>query len=441
MPFGRITLLTGANSSGKSSVIYGVLGAIQSGEFPFQFWANGKYVDMGDYKEIANQHNINNDISIEFAVEDNQSLTNIQTQWHIDIKTKQPKLKQLKVESHFYNLTLLQQTTRGYILNFIYKSENDPIYKSSSDEAFLRRRIQRELGRPPSTVRIGIQPQKKVEDISNLYKELNEKYSIKDRRISKLASLFDIESIDTNTKLRRAITSLRNLCRGLDNSTNYLSSFRQPPSRNYYEQSKIDLKIQKEGGNYEHQIISWENVRSKKFKELNQVINDLNLFEKIKSKRKGSGLFEIRVKTNKSNIDASITDVGFGISQFIPIIVGDIQLENDSTLYVSQPETHLHPSIQANFGDFLVNRISHTQKNYVVETHSEYLLNRLRLAIVKGTLTVDDIKIYYLSNNGKETKVHDIQFLPDGQIKGAPKDFFETYLIDVMDIALEASAR
>ena len=48
--FGKITLLTGANSSGKSSIIYSILGAIQSGEFPLQFSTNGKYVNMGDFK-------------------------------------------------------------------------------------------------------------------------------------------------------------------------------------------------------------------------------------------------------------------------------------------------------------------------------------------------------------------------------------------------------
>ena len=55
--FGRLTLLTGANSSGKSSIIYSVLGSLQSGEFPFQFSTNGKYVNMGDFKEIVHDHN------------------------------------------------------------------------------------------------------------------------------------------------------------------------------------------------------------------------------------------------------------------------------------------------------------------------------------------------------------------------------------------------
>ena len=51
--FGRLTLLTGANSSGKSSVIYSILGSIQCGEFHLQFSVNGKYVNMGDFKEIV----------------------------------------------------------------------------------------------------------------------------------------------------------------------------------------------------------------------------------------------------------------------------------------------------------------------------------------------------------------------------------------------------
>ena len=65
--FGKLTLLTGANSSGKSSIMYSILGAIQSGEFPFQFSTNGKYVDMGDYYEIVNNHDKEKQIKLAFA--------------------------------------------------------------------------------------------------------------------------------------------------------------------------------------------------------------------------------------------------------------------------------------------------------------------------------------------------------------------------------------
>ena len=94
----------------------------------------------------------------------------------------------------------------------------------------------------------------------------------------------------------------------------------------------------------------------------------------------------MNVKVHKDLQFASLTDVGFGISQFLPVIVSDLQLSNNSCLAVSQPEIHLHPKIQATFGQYLANQVNSTEKQYIVETHSEYLINRIRLLLVTGEL-------------------------------------------------------
>ena len=151
------------------------------------------------------------------------------------------------------------------------------------------------------------------------------------------------------------------------------------------------------------------------------------------------GRFEIRVKVKNKSKWESLPDVGFGISQFLPIIVADLQLSNNSTLIMSQPEIHLHPSVQANLSDYLVKQVKERNKNYIVETHSEYLLNRMRLLIVKGEIQSEDVAVYYFENSIKDGSVaHRIEFTKDGQILNAPKGFFETYMIDTMDIALNA---
>ena len=135
-----------------------------------------------------------------------------------------------------------------------------------------------------------------------------------------------------------------------------------------------------------------------------------------------------------------MSDVGSGISAFMPIMVADLQLPDDSTLFLAEPEIHLHPSVQSKFGDYIVNQVNKTQKNYVIETHSEYFLNKIRLAIVKGELKKEDVKVYFLENDGDDTAVFDVDFRKNGGIRNAPKTFFETYSIDVMDIALNAFA-
>ncbi|MBN8820813.1 MAG: DUF3696 domain-containing protein, partial [Spirosoma sp.] len=111
---------------------------------------------------------------------------------------------------------------------------------------------------------------------------------------------------------------------------------------------------------------------------------------------------------------------------------------NESCLAVSQPEIHLHPKVQAQFGNYLVNQIKHTQKQYIIETHSEYLINRIRLLLVTGELKPEDVCVLYFENDGIKSTVHPIEFTTKGAVKGAPQGFFDTYEMDVMDIAMHA---
>jgi predicted ATPase len=148
------------------------------------------------------------------------------------------------------------------------------------------------------------------------------------------------------------------------------------------------------------------------------------------------GRFELLVKPPNSNVKASIVDVGFGVSQFIPIIIADLQLGKDSTLMISQPEIHLHPSIQAKFANYIQKKIQEG-KRYIIETHSEYFLNRIRYLIVNGKLDTKDIKVQYFWKN-RTFAINEIEFTKKGEIKNAPQDFFDTYQIDILNIALES---
>ena len=102
--FGKLTLLTGANSSGKSSVMYSILGTIQSGEFPFHFSTNGKYVNMGDYNEIVYNHDKKLQIKLDFVF-NNGTIHNIETIWKENPQNHLPHLLELKaITDYFENM-------------------------------------------------------------------------------------------------------------------------------------------------------------------------------------------------------------------------------------------------------------------------------------------------------------------------------------------------
>jgi predicted ATPase len=346
--FSRLTILTGANSSGKSSVIYAILMALQSEGFPNSLSTNGNYVNLGDFKDISNNHKKNNIIKLGFKVQellfkDISPTVIIKTNWKEDKVDLLPKLS-----------------------NFEATNENEVKFDK--------------------------------DDILSIFFEANK----------------------TNQ------------------SFNFISAFRQAPRRTYLEKNKADFKIETDGEGYIDQIVEWDKRSNGKIKQLIKTMKALDLIEDIKINRLGGGRFEVLIKPLNSNDFSALNDVGSGVSAFMPIIVADLQLHDSSTLFLAEPEIHLHPSVQAKFIDYIVHKIKTTDKNYVIETHSEYFLNRIRLAIVKEELKKESIKVYFLENTKEDTNVFDVDFTTTGAIKNAPKTFFKTYMMDVMDIALNA---
>ena len=385
--FSRITLLTGENSSGKSSLIYGILAPLQStnfnwNSFPLYLSLNGEYVNMGGFEQVSFNHNSKNRLGIELAFSFHSSISYFNTSWYFDILSKSPKLGYAEIIDGNKEGSIKQKEDLSYIVSYGYKDK-------------------------PSTniLDLGIQNIDELQEYNNgfFWEDISDK-------------IYDV----------------------LKQQFNFISSFRLHPERTYY-QSLASNKVDKSGGGYIDQILDWSDNQSEGLYALVSILKYLGILYDIKPHRLSGGRFDIKVKVKSRSKWESLADVGFGISQFLPIIVADLQLSNESTLIMSQPEIHLHPSVQANLAGYLVGQVIETNKNYIVETHSEYLLNRMRLLIVQGEIQPEDVAVYYFENSIKNGSVaHRIEFTKQGQILNAPKGFFDTYMIDTMDIALNA---
>ena len=220
---------------------------------------------------------------------------------------------------------------------------------------------------------------------------------------------------------------------------NFIGSYRIYPERTYYQKPKSSRQISTSGEGYIDQILEWQEKKDEEFNQLITILKELKILYDVKPQKIGGGRFDLKVKVKRGSNWASLADVGFGVSQLLPIIVADLQLVDNSSLIMSQPETHLHPSIQAELGTYFVKQVNQSEKQYIVETHSEYLINRLRLCIVKGEIKPEDVAVYYFENTVKEGSIaHRIEFTKQGQILNAPQGFFDTYMMDTMNIALNA---
>lgn len=112
------------------------------------------------------------------------------------------------------------------------------------------------------------------------------------------------------------------------------------------------------------------------------------------------------------------------------------QLNPGGTLVVAHPETHLDPEAQARLASYFVDLVKERGITFVAETHSEYLLNRLRRLVANGEIAEHDVSVAHVENAGREAQVHPVELRADGRIVGAPKGFFETHMTDVMKLAM-----
>jgi predicted ATPase len=405
--FGKITLLTGANSSGKSSLIYALLGIMQSKYFPQYFALNGELINMGGFDEVLRKKAGKREFEIIANINGPFIRNKYFTTWEEDKETQQPILRYFTQNNRTVNKSIKDKI-----------SIDGNIYDDYEFEQLLA-----------NNPEISCLDKTEFNEFSYSTNKYHVKGFIKEPP-EIIAGYFNSHNHDVNL-LYLATEDIYHF--------NYIASFRLPPERTYYRKPNAS-KVGVNGEGYIDQVIKWEESDKEKYGELIEAISEIGLFHSIQANKMKGGRFELNVKVNEESELASLTDVGFGISQFLPIIVADLQMDNDSCLAVSQPEIHLHPKIQATLGDYFCKQVNNTDKQYIVETHSEYLINRMRLLIVKGELKPEDVKLYYMENDGIKTTTYAIELTTDGQIKNAPQGFFDTYEMDVMDIALYASA-
>ena len=135
--------------------------------------------------------------------------------------------------------------------------------------------------------------------------------------------------------------------------------------------------------------------------------------------------FQLQVKVNGPRVN--MVDVGYGVSQILPILVRVLNGSRSTMFLMQQPEIHLHPKGQAALTSLLIETLNREKNAYVIETHSDTLVNRARIEIMNGVISPEDVSLVYLEPVGNGVKVHNIQFDNQANLIGAPqgyRDFF-----------------
>jgi hypothetical protein len=161
----------------------------------------------------------------------------------------------------------------------------------------------------------------------------------------------------------------------------------------------------------------------------------------------GRDEYEVRVKAPGRSQEVLLTDVGFGVSQVLPVITECFYAPPHSTVILEQPEIHLHPAVQAGLADLFIESISMREGGaprdiqLIVESHSEHLVRRLLRRIAEGAVDPQDIAMYFISPGRLGSRITPLNVDTYGNVLNWPENFFGDQTTDIVEQSRNARIR
>lgn len=165
-------------------------------------------------------------------------------------------------------------------------------------------------------------------------------------------------------------------------------------------------------------------------KTLEEAVTDwlrhLGIANEVATQDKGKLGHELTISTGGSQQMHDLTHVGVGVSQALPIVVSSLLAPSGATLIFEQPELHLNPRVQTRLADFFTSLML-SGKQCVIETHSEYLISRLRYlaAMSQDVEIAKNTRIFFVEKSGGESIYREVVITDAGGIKNWPSGFFD----------------
>ena len=155
----------------------------------------------------------------------------------------------------------------------------------------------------------------------------------------------------------------------------------------------------------------------------------------------GNWNYEIRIQKSPDNAKVTLVDMGYGLAQFLPVLVHCYYAPEGSTLILEQPGMHLHPKVQSQLADLLIEVVTERSLQILVESHSEHLLTRLQLRIAEQQIAAKDTALYFCENDNGVSNIKPLDVDELGNIKNWPKNFFGNVRGDLVKMAREQMKR
>lgn len=241
-------------------------------------------------------------------------------------------------------------------------------------------------------------------------------------------------------------------------SVSYIGPLREEPRRHYvYEQgAALDIGSR---GEYAAQILFLEQRDKVRFFPSVQdqhevemtlmeavrywICEQFSMADQLKIDTVDNAIYQVRLAgPTDSGVSVTISDVGFGVSQVLPIVVEGLRSKQGATLILEQPEIHLHPRVQSRLADFIM-CMARSGRRIILETHSDHLVTRLRRRIAEdasGELS-KLVAMYFVRQEQGTSLVEPLVLDEYGVIANWPRDFFDEADLDLRALVAAQAAK
>ncbi|MGA9875166.1 MAG: AAA family ATPase [Solirubrobacteraceae bacterium] len=433
-----LTLLLGANSAGKSSLIAPLLllkQSLESRTGTNGLLTKGDLIDVGIFEDFVRDHDKSG--SVELGV-----------RWHAHARGQdlaptgryapgglvvafgQGKDPQSVIVESFrvydpYGRVMLSRTRRpdgNYTIQMV-SPKNAGIGRPTATENVERRRAMRRAirqARPADFMFLS----RDVRQAGNAAQAGDDKPNfttvIDDDRTRLYCSIVDY-----------ALWGLESILDGL----HFVGPLREEPRRVYELSGETPAEVGTRGEYAPEIIYRWRKNR-RRMREIQRWLLHFGFSDELEFTSVGTGGFSLSLMREGARAASTFVDTGVGLSQVLPLVVQGLVAESGEWLIIEQPEVHLNPRLQAALADLFAS-IAERGVNLVIESHSEHLLMRLRRLVAERRGDHPAVGLYFLEQSSGISHVREVPLEGDGRIdpEAWPREFFEDSLRESMRLA------
>ena len=387
--FAPLTAFFGANSSGKTSILQILLMLKQTVEHPTLKWDEPLFfgnetslVNLGSFDDVIHQHHLDSNLGVSVS-------------WKL---SEEMGINEHLTESLSFSTSIRKESGSAVLEAYCYSANGQKwqLEKDVQDYTFKFPDYLVKTGDPAYSG-------------GSIWAYPNRFYGVETRDHHQAILLPLMDSLES-----------------LFNRILYLGPLRENPRPHYNWRGKPPEGVGRHGKEMVSALFSSRLQSSDLDEHVPKWMQSLGLIDsyRLAPVRRTERDYEFLVTKHKGGPEVRLTDVGFGVSQVLPVLILCYYAPVGSILILEQPEAHLHPKVQSELADVLIDAVKNRNLQIILESHSEHLLHRLMRRIAEEQFSVDDTALYFCQINEGTSEIEPLQVDEYGNISNWPQEFF-----------------